>query len=262
MHYLVAIKTICYVVTYLCNYVITHPFTLLYIVVSTSLFHAICSSTHFHMLHLLQSVRAHKHVCITTKTINIPFHTRPSNVSSDPVTCSWNDTCGFTIAVLTAAVVGTGNTAYFLPKPLEHRCHHQDRSGSGMFVHADWQTACGIDLGLEVSTLCPIEGAETVISDENKSVIAIISIILHQTCDILEDKMFQVGNETLVYVSNNAKTFHIKSNTILNFNKTLYKITQPCQFKDLLCPYHHIIRDSCIMEIKQAFQILDFKLSP
>jgi len=50
-----------------------------------------------------------------------------------------------------------------------------------MSVRADWQTGCGIDLGLEVSTLCPIEGAETVISDENKSVTAIISIIFHQT---------------------------------------------------------------------------------
>ena len=33
--------------------------------------------------------------------------------------------------------------------------------------------------------------AQTVIADENKSVIvAIISIIFHQTCDILGDKMF------------------------------------------------------------------------
>ena len=58
-----------------------------------------------------------------------------------------------------------------------------------MFVRADWQTGCGIDLGLEVSILCPIEGAATVIFDENKSVIVIISIIFHQTCDILGDKM-------------------------------------------------------------------------
>jgi len=90
-----------------------------------------------------------------------------------------------------------------------------------MFVRADWQTGCETDLGLEVSTLCPIEGAETVISDGHKSVIAIISIIFHQTYDILgETKCFCVGNETLVYVSNNAKTFHIKSDTILNFNNT------------------------------------------
>jgi hypothetical protein len=132
----------------------------------------------------------HIDVCTTTKIIRIPSHIRLSNVSSDPTTCPWNNTCGFTIALLTAAVVGTGNTAYFQPKPLEHRCHHQDRSGSGMFVCADWQTGCEIDLGLEVSTLCPIEGAETAISDENKSVIAIVGIISHQTCDILGDKLF------------------------------------------------------------------------
>ena len=61
---------------------VKYPFTLLYIVVITSLFHVICSLMHFHTLHLLQSVHAHRHVCLYYyKNNQDPI---PSHPTSDP----------------------------------------------------------------------------------------------------------------------------------------------------------------------------------
>jgi hypothetical protein len=65
--------------------------------------------------------------------------------------------------------VETGNRACFPPSLPEHRCHHPDQSGSGMYAYGGLQTADEVGPGEEASAWCPVEGAETEISGESKS---------------------------------------------------------------------------------------------